>query len=263
MTRKNLNDDIHGDRAAIRGGNATPQRFDWSDFEGLGDNDRQSSNSSGGGYKFSNAPTPIGKSYGKGTGGNAGYVRCTHRHPPLKMPGTDLVIYGGSCIDPAVKDAEVYVGFDSGMRWTERHYPWKKGDEVLFKIQDMNIPDKPEEFRKLVGWVKKQLDDGRKVHCGCIGGHGRTGTFLAALVSEYGEPDAIKYVRDNYCEKAVESTAQVNFLHEQFNIVKAQGAKSGGSKQTSMGFSSKPSTPSPKIETSMTYAPMSGNSLWR
>jgi protein-tyrosine phosphatase len=59
----------------------------------------------------------------------------------------------------------------------------------------MSVPDKPDEFKKLVAWTRKQLEAGLKVHCGCMGGHGRTGTFLAALSSDFGEKDAISHVR--------------------------------------------------------------------
>ena len=157
----------------------------------------------------------------------AGGERCYHKHPPLKLPGTELLIYGGSCSAPVVKDADIYIGFDESMRFTERSYPWKQGFEFLFKIRDMSVPEKPEEFKKLVGWVKAQVEGGKKVHCGCIGGHGRTGTFLAALCSEFGEKDAISYVRKNYCQKAVESNSQVAFLAEHFGITKVDGYKTG------------------------------------
>jgi hypothetical protein len=153
--------------------------------------------------------------------------RCYESHPPLTLPGSVLVVFGGSCSSPVVKDADIYIGFDPSMRFTERRYPWKKGDEVLFTIPDMGIPAKPEEFAKLIRWTKKQLEQGAKVHAGCIGGHGRTGAFLSALVREFGEKDAINYVRQHYCQRAVESSMQVNFLVEQFGIVKAKGAKSG------------------------------------
>ena len=67
-----------------------------------------------------------------------------------------------------------------------------------------------------------------RLHCGCIGGHGRTGTFLAALVTEMsGEKDSISYVRDNYCHRAVESTCQIDFLAEHFGITKVAHAKKG------------------------------------
>ena len=120
---------------------------------------------------------------------------CYESHPPLKLPGTELVIYGGSCLHPKVKDADVYIGFDVGMRRTDRQYPWVAGDEVKFEITDMSIPKDPAGFDKLIDWTKAQMEAGRKVHCGCIGGHGRTGMFLAALCSKFGEKDAISYVR--------------------------------------------------------------------
>jgi hypothetical protein len=152
--------------------------------------------------------------------------RCYSKHPPLKIPGTDKVIYGGSCSTPAVHDADVYIGFAGDMRFTERNWPWKKGSEVLFRIPDMCAPEKPEEFKKLVNWTIKQLEAGLKVHCGCMGGHGRTGMFMSAIVAQMGGvKDATEYVRKNYCSKAVESNSQVEFLHKEYGITKHLGYK--------------------------------------
>ena len=138
------------------------------------------------------------------------------------------MIYGGSLHAPVVKDADVYIGFDAGsMRFTERSWPWKQGDEFLFKIKDMSVPGEArgvQEAGRLD--AKAQLEAGKKVHCGCIGGHGRTGTFLAALVSEFGEKDAISYVRKNYCQKAVESSSQVKFLASTSGSRRSTGYKS-------------------------------------
>lgn len=202
--RKNIDDMIYGDRALVRAnktfGNSTVVDFGY--------------------YGYSKSKTSFAP-------------RCYESHPALKLPGTDLVIYGGSCSTPKVLDADIYIGFDYSMRFTERNWPWKKGAEVLFKIRDMDTPDKPEEFKKLVAWTKKQLEAGLKVHCGCIGGHGRTGTFLAALVSEFGEKDAIEYVRNNYCHKAVESAKQIDFLKKHFGIKGAKAFKDYSSKSSS------------------------------
>ena len=158
--------------------------------------------------------------------GHGSGERCYHKHPALKLPGTELVIYGGSCSSPAVHDADVYIGFDHGMKFTARHWPWRKGDELLFEITDMSAPKNVADFRALVTWTKIQLEAGRKVHAGCIGGHGRTGTFFAALVSEFGEKDAIAYVRKHYCDKAVESGAQIAFLKEHFDVTPVKASKS-------------------------------------
>lgn len=155
--------------------------------------------------------------------------RCYHSHPPLPLPGTDLVIYGGSCLSPAVADADVYIGFDSGMRMTSRNLPWTPGWEIAYPITDMSVPKDPNEFAQLVNWTRERLAEGLKVHCGCIGGHGRTGLFFSALVRTYGEVDATTYVREHYCKKAVESTSQVDFLEKYFGVLRVQGAKSYGS----------------------------------
>ena len=194
------------------------------------------------------------------------FGRCYHKHPALKLPGTELVIHGGSCLSPIVKDADVYVGFDHGMSFSQKSWPWKKGTEFLFEIQDMSVPKDPDEFKKLVSWTRKQLEAGLKVHCGCIGGHGRTGTFFAALVADFGEPDAITYARKNYCQKAVESTSQVNFLHEHFGVKKVDGYKTGASyaaSTKSSGSSSKSVATTPNKAGVESFTAMSGHgNIW-
>jgi hypothetical protein len=160
-----------------------------------------------------------------GSSGHKTHASCHTTHPPLAIPGTDKVIYGGSCGSPSVTDADVYIGFDYGMRFTQRSFPWKKGVEFLFEIPDMGVPGDAVEFEKMVKWTLDQLKLGKKVHCGCIGGHGRTGTFLAALCSAAGEPDAIRYVREHYCKKAVESARQTAFLVKHFGVTAADGYK--------------------------------------
>lgn len=144
---------------------------------------------------------------------------CYETHPAL--PVGDKKIYGGSCITPVVQDAQVYIGLDRGMGFTSDGYPWGDKIEFLFEIPNMGVPKDRAQFFKLVDWAVLQLIADKKVHIGCIGGHGRTGLVLAAIVKAMtGEADAIAYVRKNYCEKAVESEAQVLFLNKHFGITK-------------------------------------------
>jgi hypothetical protein len=199
--------------------------------------------------------------------------RCFETHPALKVG--DHEVFGGSCIDPIVKDADIYIGFDSGMRLTSASYPWNaKRTEVLFYIADGTAPNQPEEFKKMVAWAADQIRAGKKLHAGCIGGHGRTGTFLAALVKHMmGTEDAITYVRENYCHKAVESTEQVNFLHEHYGIKKIGGSKAhlyggdyhgGGHKHSASWKSSSPPANTPSVQQvskSKGYTGSSGSSI--
>lgn len=153
------------------------------------------------------------------------YKRCYETHPALKIGGHH--VFGGSCIDPIHPEADIFIGFDHGMKHTANAYPWYNlKTEVRFIIPDGQAPKDPKEFRNLIEWSAEQIRAGKIIHAGCIGGHGRTGTYLAALVAHMLEiEDAITYVRQNYCQKAVESTSQVEFLHQHFGIKKVQGSK--------------------------------------
>jgi len=202
MKHKNLNDVLYGDRADIR------HNRDVIDFAEQGKQQE----------------------------------RCYHTHPPLKLPNSKFVIYGGSCSSPIVKDADIYIGLCHTMKQTERRFPWVKGEEIYFPIPDMSIPKDVENFKALITWTKKQIEAGAKVHVGCIGGHGRTGTFLASLVSLYGEKDAIRYVRKHYCHKAVECKLQVEFLGLHFGIINAEGYKDKQDRKKSFNSRQQPVT---------------------
>lgn len=160
---------------------------------------------------------------GSTTSSSANTQRCYHTHPPY--PVTDsLVIYGGSCCSPAINDMDVHIGFDVGMLPTLRRFPWEAGEEIYFKVFDRDIPSDEASYRRLVEWTAEQLTSGRKVHAGCIGGHGRTGMFLAALRAYMAnDPKAITHVREHYCKKAVESEKQVEFLHRAYGCEKVAG----------------------------------------
>lgn len=188
------------------------------------------------------------------------YRRCYEDHPPMTLPGSSLVIYGGSCLSPAVTDADVYIGFEGTMSVSSKAWPWTPGHEIRFPITDMKPPSNPGQFKKLIEWTLLQLEGGAKVHAGCIGGHGRTGTFLAAIVAVLGEKDAVSYVREHYCKKAVESTTQVAFLTDQFGVKTVMGAKSSNSKAGKL-FTSKPKGSTAASEV---FDPMLGNGcIWR
>lgn len=178
------------------------------------------------------------------TGG--GMQRCFHTHPDYEIaPG--LTIYGGSCITPVHKDADMYVGLDHGMRRTAMQWPWTPGEEIFFPITDMGVPENLEQFNKLLDHMSLALMSGKKVHVGCIGGHGRTGLVFAALRRKLvpDDPDAIQHVRENYCKKTVESEKQVAWLMEHFGASTAEATKkaysyAGVQTPSSSGNSSKP-----------------------
>lgn len=159
-----------------------------------------------------------------------GWVRCwEENHKPLAIGGGTVL--GAACAHPA-DGYDIYVGFDHGMKFKHTAFPWEqKKDpvvEFLFPISDMCAPKSPKQFKAMIEWMSAQLALGKKIHMGCIGGHGRTGLVLAALVAHVnGEKDAIQWVRKHHCKKAVESESQVNFLMKHFKVKKAKPTKGG------------------------------------
>jgi len=151
-------------------------------------------------------------------------VQCWESHPVYEIDG--LPITGGSCTRCYPKDVDVFIGLDWSMTSGGRSYPWEEGTDVLFKITDMSVPTSVYDFKKLIEYASNAMREGKTVFVGCIGGHGRTGLFLAALTTHMtGEKDSITVVRKNYCKKAVESTKQVNWLHQHFGIKKVANSK--------------------------------------
>lgn len=157
------------------------------------------------------------------------YVSCYTTHPVLSI-GKGKV-YGGSCSTPSTDKADIYIGLDPFMKHQTHQYPWEKAKnggpvEVLFRIEDGRAPSDEKNFVAMIDWLAARLEEGKTLHIGCIGGHGRTGMVLAALVKVVmGEEDAITWVRKNYCHKAVESRVQVKFLNLYFGIKEIEGTK--------------------------------------
>lgn len=155
--------------------------------------------------------------------GTRRWASCYETHPVLKL--LNGKVWGGSCMSPVTNEADIYIGFQSGMHVIDFDLDMPKV-HIQHTISDMCAPKNAAKFRRLVDWSALQLEAGRSIHAGCIGGHGRTGTYLAALVSVVlGEKDAITWVRKHYCEKAVESASQVRFLHQEFGITQVSGHK--------------------------------------
>jgi hypothetical protein len=96
-------------------------------------------------------------------------------------------------------------------------------DPELFtspRVADLTIgwPDYGKPHMPASWWVSlnnflHEIDG--HVQAGCIGGHGRTGTFsaiLAGLNDWCGTADPVQWVRDNYCPETVESWEQIEYI---------------------------------------------------
>lgn len=168
-------------------------------------------------------------------------VSCWASHPPYLISDDEGCheIIGGSCTS-SYPDVDVYIALDGGGCKGKRSYPWHEGVDIYFKIKDMGVPEDLDEFKNLLSYTAKAMRAGKSVFVGCIGGHGRTGLFLAALTKFMtGEKDAIKKVRKEYCKKAVESQKQIDWLNKHFKITKAEPTKKSFSAWSSKGSTQK------------------------
>ncbi|MGQ0680392.1 MAG: protein-tyrosine phosphatase family protein [Actinomycetota bacterium] len=85
---------------------------------------------------------------------------------------------------------------------------------IIFPWRDWSVPEDPALLRKVLLWLLDEIQKGKMVEIGCIGGHGRTGTALACLLVLQGVPGkkAIRRVRRDYCELAIESQRQLELI---------------------------------------------------
>lgn len=87
-------------------------------------------------------------------------------------------------------------------------------------IKDFGTPEElsREFWDALRDDVYMLMKSGEKVIVFCQGGHGRTGMVAAILCHLLNPkavgPDPIRWVRDRYCEKAVETANQVKYVHK-------------------------------------------------
>lgn len=91
---------------------------------------------------------------------------------------------------------------------------WTPPPMLTLEWDDRGVPPIGAEWwRRFIEALKKV--EGRVVFY-CIGGHGRTGTALAILAGLSGQTkgDVVKWVRKVYCEKAVETNAQLDYFEE-------------------------------------------------
>lgn len=161
---------------------------------------------------------------------NTGLLMNEPKPPlPVVINGKTVEIFGGSCHTPQFDNIDLYISLDEKQPVYDWEQPWNKNEEgkkhIRLPIKDMFIPRHSDTFTEALEYVSQALYEDKRVHVGCIGGHGRTGTFLAALVQmnmsdllEQENITAIDYVREHYSIHAVETTAQVVFLNKVFGV---------------------------------------------
>lgn len=81
----------------------------------------------------------------------------------------------------------------------------------VVQVPDFGLPEVEATYSAL-RILLYRIAMGQKVYLGCMGGYGRTGTFLALIYRCLGVEDPITYVRKVYCGHAVETRKQEDFV---------------------------------------------------
>lgn len=144
--------------------------------------------------------------------GNPSYrfcSKCRHFNHPLEFPdGT--TVYASSEHQREIGEATPDFGLYLSNMWDASCLAY------YVDWPDMDVPRRYDiASYAIIDAFKKARDDEMWVEIGCIGGHGRTGTALACMgvLSGQSGQEAIDYVKENYCNHAIETKTQEWFVH--------------------------------------------------
>jgi protein-tyrosine phosphatase len=92
----------------------------------------------------------------------------------------------------------------------------KERATIAIETHDFECPPNHQQVKYAMLVATQALAEGYDVYCGCAGGIGRTGTFLAVLVAAYRptERDPITFVRNKYDSRAIETPSQEAWVYD-------------------------------------------------
>lgn len=104
----------------------------------------------------------------------------------------------------SLPDFGVYLDHRWNPPWAHLHVAWP----------DFDVPADESALRTALEDLLDRARAGQQVELGCLGGHGRTGTALAcaAVLTGIARDEAVSWVRSCYCENAVETREQAEFV---------------------------------------------------
>ncbi|HMG44974.1 MAG TPA: protein-tyrosine phosphatase family protein [Acidimicrobiales bacterium] len=131
-----------------------------------------------------------------------------HRAAVVLPDGTEVTAVSFDAVDPYARDQPPDFGLYLDQRWQP---PWAH-DHLDWP--DFGILEDPAPVVAALRSLRDRARAGEQVEVGCLGGHGRTGTALAALAVLGSHPpdEAVAWVRANYCADAVETDEQEAFV---------------------------------------------------
>ena len=128
---------------------------------------------------------------------------CPHRGTEVVFPDGTRVLASASAFHWIGAPAEAP---DVGL-WLDESW---SAHGVVIDWPDGGVPRDPDAAAAAIRRAFDAARRGERVEVGCVAGHGRTGTALACMAVLAGVPgeEAVEWVREHYCEKAVEPPYQ-------------------------------------------------------
>ncbi len=110
-----------------------------------------------------------------------------------------------------IKDISNFFATTALEQWTQKVEP----KQIKAELLSLNWPDMGIAPVELEFWQELWKNLPKKTVIACMGGHGRTGSCLVALMIIAGKSykESLEEVRKVYCKKAVESFSQDTYLH--------------------------------------------------
>lgn len=168
-----------------------------------------------------------GKKIGKST-----YTWDCHKgNVPIFEKDGVTILGGGSFHDAEPKEVDIVLDLANNVPsswesfipdgWKSKSLTW--GPTVIYlTIKDHNAPSKiTKEFWAAL-WEDLKTQAPCRVLVMCLGGHGRTGLVLTCLMMaakfDVGDINPIRWLRDHYCEKIIESQVQLEYVGDMWDI---------------------------------------------
>lgn len=133
-------------------------------------------------------------------------------HEFITVDGHKLYLGAARDIQELPEDVNVVVSLNGDL--VNLKYFGVRFEIIHAELQDYGgVPDCWSDF---IHNIADEIKRGVVFLAHCMGGHGRTGVFAASLVAvmDPSIEDPIEYVRENYCQKAVESALQMKAVFD-------------------------------------------------
>jgi hypothetical protein len=142
-------------------------------------------------------------------------ARCSGHSAAIKVFNSPVKVFaGGFTPRTPIPIGATVLDLHGGLHSPITGHPMLESQVIKINWPDMSIPAIDRDGWLRVARVLSNLR--RPLFVGCGAGHGRTGTALVIIGCLLGQipkkADPVVWIRDHYCENAVETTSQIKYI---------------------------------------------------